>query len=135
MPLGAAFLCRFGLDSRLLCATALLGALSSLQVRGHTKYCNIQHFLKVLLTSSSKQGCAIHAESEAHRAWEKTVVEVEKLLKFCSLKWDDKCLNHQKNKRVIKTISFNQARKPIYKTSLKSFKGYENHLSVLEKLN
>ena len=64
-----------------------------------------------------------------------TKVEVEKLLKFCSLKWDDKCLNHQKNKRVIKTISFNQARKPIYKTSLKSFKGYENHLSVLEKLN
>ena len=64
-----------------------------------------------------------------------TKVEVEKLLKFCSLKWDDKCLDHQKNKRVIKTISYNQARKPIYKTSVKSFKGYENYLSVLEKLN
>ena len=59
----------------------------------------------------------------------------QKLLKFCSLEWDDKCLNHQKNKRVIKTISYNQARKPIYNSSVKSFKGYDDYLSVLKKLN
>ena len=64
-----------------------------------------------------------------------TKSEVEKLLKFCSLKWDKKCLEHQKNRRVIKTISYNQARKPIYDTSVKSFKGYESYLSVLKKLN
>ena len=61
--------------------------------------------------------------------------EVEKLLKFCSLEWDDKCLDHQKNKRVIKTISYNQARKPIYNTSVKSFKGYEDYLNALKDLN
>ena len=44
-----------------------------------------------------------------------TKIEVEKLLKFCSLEWDDKCLDHHKNKRVIKTISYNQARKPYIK--------------------
>jgi len=64
-----------------------------------------------------------------------TRTEVEKLLKFCSLEWDDKCLNHQKNKRVIKTISYNQARKPIYNSSVKSFKGYEDYISVLKDLN
>ena len=64
-----------------------------------------------------------------------TKTEVEKLLKFCSLEWDDKCLNHQKNKRVIKTISYNQARKPIYNSSVKSFKGYEDYLGVLKDLN
>ena len=64
-----------------------------------------------------------------------TKKEVEKLLKFCSLEWDDKCLNHQKNKRVIKTISYNQARKPIYNTSVKSFKGYEDYLDALKDLN
>ena len=64
-----------------------------------------------------------------------TRTEVEKLLKFCSLEWDDKCLNHQKNKRVIKTISYNQARKPIYNSSVKSFKGYEDYLGVLKDLN
>ena len=61
--------------------------------------------------------------------------EVEKLLKFCSLEWDDKCLQHQKNKRVIKTISYNQARKPIYNTSIKSFTGYEDYLVALKDLN
>ncbi len=61
--------------------------------------------------------------------------EVKKLLKFCSLKWDKNCMQHHKNKRVIKTISFNQARKPIYKTSLKTYGGYENYLNVLKKLN
>ena len=64
-----------------------------------------------------------------------TRTEVEKLLKFCSLEWDDKCLKHQKNKRVIKTISYNQARKPIYNSSVKSFKGYEDYLGVLKDLN
>ena len=60
--------------------------------------------------------------------------EIKKLLKFCSLDWDENCLNHHKNKRVIKTISFNQARRPIYNTSLKSYAGYENYLSDLMHL-
>ena len=64
-----------------------------------------------------------------------TKKEVEKLLKFCSLEWDEKCLQHQKNKRVIKTISYSQARKPIYNTSVKSFKGYEDYLGALKDLN
>ena len=51
--------------------------------------------------------------------------EVKKLLEFCSLEWDDNCLKHHKNKRVIKTISFNQARKPIYNTSL-------NHITAMK---
>ena len=60
--------------------------------------------------------------------------EIKKLLKFCSLDWDENCLNHHKNKRVIKTISFNQARRPIYNTSLKSYAGYENYLTDLMHL-
>ena len=49
-----------------------------------------------------------------------TKIEVEKLLKFCSLDWDEDCLNHHKQKSN-QTISFNQAKKPIYKSSVKSF--------------
>ena len=60
--------------------------------------------------------------------------EIKKLLKFCSLDWDENCLKHHKNKRVIKTISFNQARRPIYETSLKSYAGYENYLTDLKHL-
>ena len=64
-----------------------------------------------------------------------TKEEVKKLLKFCSLEWDENCLQHHKNKRVIKTISFNQARKPIYNTSLKSYNGYETYLTELKDLS
>ena len=44
------------------------------------------------------------------------------------------CLE-KKNKRVIKTISYSQARKHIYNTSVKSFKGYEDYLGALKDLN
>ena len=60
--------------------------------------------------------------------------EIKKLLSFCELTWDENCLKHHENKRVIKTISFNQARKPIYNTSLKSYTGYENYLTALKDL-
>ena len=63
-----------------------------------------------------------------------TEQEIKKLLQFCSLDWDENCLKHHKNKRVIKTISFNQARRPIYNTSLKSYDGYENYLTDLKCL-
>ena len=63
-----------------------------------------------------------------------TKLEVEKLLKFCSLDWDERCLKHYKNKRAIKTISFNQARRPVYNTSVKSYAGFENYLTVLKDL-
>ena len=63
-----------------------------------------------------------------------TKLEVEKLLKFCSLDWDERCLKHYKNKRAIKTISFNQARRPVYNTSVKSYAGFENYLNVLKDL-
>ena len=63
-----------------------------------------------------------------------TKLEVKKLLKFCSLDWDERCLKHYENKRAIKTISFNQARRPIYNTSLKSYEGYETYLTDLKCL-
>ena len=63
-----------------------------------------------------------------------TKLEVEKLLKFCSLNWDEGCLNHHKNKRAIKTISFNQARQPVYGTSVKSYAGFESYLTILKDI-
>ena len=60
--------------------------------------------------------------------------EIRNLLKFCELDWDENCLNPEKNTRVIKTISYNQARQPIYKTSLKSYSNYDNYLKDLKIL-
>lgn len=64
--------------------------------------------------------------------------QTRKIIKFCDLEWDDKCLNHHKQNSPIKTLSINQANQPIYKTSINSSKFYEKQLaemySILNKL-
>lgn len=54
-------------------------------------------------------------------------INIKKMIKFCDLNWDTKCLNHQKNNIPIKTLSFNQANKPIYFTSVNSSKNFEDY--------
>ncbi len=58
---------------------------------------------------------------------------IEKIVKFCDLEWEERCLEFYKNKTPIKTMSTAQARKPIYKTSLKNFEKYKNYLKILEE--
>ncbi|MDB4157833.1 sulfotransferase [Candidatus Pelagibacter sp.] len=65
--------------------------------------------------------------------------EIKNLINFCELNWDSNCLEfYKKNKTPIKTVSINQARKPIYNKSINSSQHYSKHLptlfSFLEKL-
>ena len=57
--------------------------------------------------------------------------KIREIIKFCGLEWDENCLDHQKNTNPIKTLSINQANKPIYKTSINSSKFYEDKLTKL----
>ncbi len=57
--------------------------------------------------------------------------KIRDLIKFCELEWEDQCLKFYKNKRPIKTVSFLQARKPIYKESLKGSQKFSKFLSNL----
>lgn len=54
--------------------------------------------------------------------YEKTVAsqeeETRKLLDFCGLPWDDRCLSFHQNEKMVKTASVLQVRKPIYGTSV-----------------
>ena len=55
--------------------------------------------------------------------------EIRKILNFCELDWDDKCLSPEKNSKTpIKTVSIAQARQPIYKTSLNSSNNFDKYL-------
>jgi hypothetical protein len=56
---------------------------------------------------------------------------VRRLIEFCELPWDDRCLRHHESGRVAQTFSYNQARQPIYKTSMAKWKRYEKHLGPL----
>ena len=58
---------------------------------------------------------------------------IKDLINFCDLEWDENCLKHDKNKNVIKTVSFNQARKPIYKNKVKNVILYDTYLNELKK--
>ena len=58
--------------------------------------------------------------------------EIKKLIKFCKLSWSENCLNHHKHSKTpIKTVSFVQARKPIYNKSVNSNINFSNNLNKL----
>ena len=62
--------------------------------------------------------------------------KIKELINFCQLKWEDQCLNYYNDNNPIKTLSVNQANKPIYKSSIYRFKNYEKDLNILfKKLN
>jgi len=54
--------------------------------------------------------------------------EVKRLLKICDLEWNESCLKFYNNKRPILTASDAQARKPLYNTSINSWKKFEQKL-------
>ncbi len=58
--------------------------------------------------------------------------EIKRIIEFCNLNWDKNCLSFHKNKSPIKTMSTSQARKPIYKSSLKAFDKFKDYLSILD---
>ena len=58
--------------------------------------------------------------------------EIKKLIDFCQIGWDPNCLEFHKNTKTIKTVSFVQARKPIYRTSIKASDNYKNYINVLK---
>jgi len=57
--------------------------------------------------------------------------EIKRLISFCGLNWHENCLNFSKNKTPIKTVSVSQARSPIYKTSIQSYKKFKPYLKKL----
>ena len=59
--------------------------------------------------------------------------KIKDLIKFCELDWERSCLEFYKNKKSIKTVSFDQARNPIYKTSLKGSEKFKKYLIGLDK--
>ena len=61
--------------------------------------------------------------------------EIGKMINFCSLNWEENCMQFYNNKTPIKTMSTAQARKPIYKSSLHSFEKLSPFLTDLNKLS
>ncbi|MEE2775106.1 MAG: sulfotransferase [Pseudomonadota bacterium] len=61
-----------------------------------------------------------------------TEQEIRNLLTFLDLKWQPKCLEFHKPKRIIKTASRDQVRQPIYQGSSGQWKNYSFHLTEIQ---
>lgn len=57
-----------------------------------------------------------------------------KLIAFCGLEWDDRCLEFYKSERQVKTASQWQVRQPMYKSSKERWRNYEPYIGPLLKL-
>jgi hypothetical protein len=55
------------------------------------------------------------------------------MLAFCGLEWDERCLRHYDNARFVNTASYDQVRKPIYKSAIGRWRHYEAYLEPLRK--
>lgn len=53
------------------------------------------------------------------------------LLDHCGLEWHEDCLEFHTTKRIVNTPSYDQVRRPIYKSSRDRWRNYEKHLAPL----
>ena len=60
--------------------------------------------------------------------------ETKKLLNYCNLKWENKCMNFHKTMRPVKTSSDHQIRKKIYSNSINRWKIYKQELEKLSNI-
>jgi tetratricopeptide (TPR) repeat protein len=69
--------------------------------------------------------------------YEETVRDVEgvarKVIAWCGLEWDARCLDFQKNARRVATLSITQVRQPVYQSSVERWRNYEKHLEPLRQ--
>jgi len=55
--------------------------------------------------------------------------EFPRLIEFLGLEWDDRCFEFHKSRRTVRTLSYDQVNRPLYKTSSGRHKNYEAHIA------
>lgn len=61
--------------------------------------------------------------------------ETKKLLQFCNVEWDEKCLDFSRNEQAVFTASNWQVRQPLYQSSVGRWEHYRAHLGALLQLS
>jgi tetratricopeptide (TPR) repeat protein len=57
--------------------------------------------------------------------------ETRRIVAFCGLAWDPRCLDFHRTERVVRTASRTQVRRAMYTTSVERWRPYERHLGPL----
>jgi hypothetical protein len=56
-----------------------------------------------------------------------------RLVEFCGLDWDERCLRFYETERTVNTATALQVRQPLYRSSVGRWKHYQGHLGLLLK--
>jgi tetratricopeptide (TPR) repeat protein len=57
-----------------------------------------------------------------------------RIIEFCGLEWDERCLRFHEAGRVVQTASYDQVTRPVYSSSVGRYKGFEKHLGPLKEV-
>ncbi len=58
-------------------------------------------------------------------------VEARRIVEYCGLPWDERCLSFHQVARAVRTASVTQVRQPIYRSSMQRWRRFERHLGPL----
>jgi hypothetical protein len=58
--------------------------------------------------------------------------QVQRILDYCELPFEEACLNYWATDRAVKTPSSEQVRKPIFKSGVENWQQFEHHLDALK---
>jgi hypothetical protein len=61
-----------------------------------------------------------------------TEAQIQAVLKYCGLDFEEQCLRFYETDRAIRTPSAEQVRRPVYKEGLEHWRNYEKHLGPLK---
>jgi hypothetical protein len=87
----------------------------------------MQHWKRVL------PGAILDVQYEALTADQEA--QTRRILDFAGLPWDERCLRFHETRREVKTLSLEQVKKPMYRSSVGRWRHYEKHLGpLLERL-
>ena len=59
---------------------------------------------------------------------------LKKILEFCNLPFEENCKNFHKSNSIVKTLSSEQVRNPIYKSSISKYKFYKEEIEKIKTL-
>jgi tetratricopeptide (TPR) repeat protein len=59
--------------------------------------------------------------------------QARRIVEYCGLKWDERCLEFHKSSRAVVTASLYQVRQPVYKSSVGRAQAYASHLGPLRE--
>ena len=93
--------------------------------RYHRMYLDLmEHWRRVL-----PAGAMLEVQYEA--VVEDIETQARRILDYCGLPWDPRCIAFHETHRPVKTASVDQVRRPIYRSSMQRWKPYESQLGPL----